>query len=514
MRSRRAGVLLHATSLPGLFGLGDLGPAVDTFLDWAEAAGQTIWQVLPLGPADFFGSPYDAHSAFAGNPFLISPAQLVTDGLLPASALDGLSPPEAFGDDAHAIAWRGDLLRQSWDHFRQHGSAGDREAFQSFVHGDAQRGWLADWALYATLKASYDGQPWTDWSPELVRREGSALEAARTALGPRIEFQQYLQFLFFRQWERVKHEAHRRSISIMGDLPIYVALDSADVWVNRDFFTVDQDGQPEQVGGVPPDYFSATGQRWGTPLYRWERMEASGYGWWTERLRANLRVTDLVRIDHFRGFAAYWSIPASEPTAVRGVWLPGPGAKLFDVLRAVLGDLPVVAEDLGVITPDVVELRKRVGCPGMKVLQFGFSDLDSAHLPHRYTTDTVVYTGTHDNDTSRGWFDKAPAEDRQRALDYLASDGRQIEWDLIRAAYTSVAELAIVPMQDVLSLGDDARMNTPGQPSGNWRWRATAEQFEAHRAARLRRLVDLTGRLAGEEPTVPWHEQAPRDQNL
>jgi 4-alpha-glucanotransferase len=502
---RRAGLLLHPTSLPGLFGIGDLGSPAGAFLEWAEAGGQTLWQVLPLGPADYFGSPYDAHSAFAGSAFLISPEQLAQDGLLPAAAIERIPAPEFFADDARAIAWRADLLRQSWDHFRQQGSAEDREGFERFVHGDAQRAWLADWALYATLKASYDGQPWTDWSPELVRREPSALDGARSALGPRIEFQQYLQFLFFRQWERVKQEANRRGILIMGDLPIYVALDSADVWAHRELFTVDQNGEAEQVGGVPPDYFSATGQRWGTPLYRWERMEVSGYGWWADRLRANLRLTDLVRIDHFRGFAGYWSIPASEPTAVRGTWLPGPGPKLFHALRAALGDLPIVAEDLGVITPDVLELRRSVGCPGMKVLQFGFSELDSTHLPHRYTPDTVVYTGTHDNDTSRGWFEHLPPEDRQRALDYLASDGRQIEWDLIRTAYASVAELAIVPVQDVLGLGGDARMNTPGRTSGNWRWRVAAEQLEAQRAMRLRRLVELTGRLSSEEPPPRWH---------
>jgi 4-alpha-glucanotransferase len=504
---RRAGLLLHPTSLPGPFGIGDLGPPADAFLDWAEAGGQALWQVLPLGPADYFGSPYDAHSAFAGSAFLISPEQLAADGLLPAAALDHVPSPEFFADDARAIEWRIDLLRRSWDHFRQQGSAEDREGFERFAHAEPQRAWLADWALYATLKATHGGRPWTHWSPELVRREPSALDGARAALGPQIEFQQYVQFLFFRQWERLRQEAHRRGILIMGDLSIYIALDSADVWVHRGLFTVDQDGQPEQVSGVPPDYFSATGQRWGTPLYRWDRMEASGYRWWIERLRANLRLTDLIRIDHFRGFAGYWAIPAAEPTAVHGTWLPGPGLKFFDALRAALGELPIVAEDLGVITQDVVELRRSIGCPGMKVLQFGFSDVDSVHLPHRYTPDTVVYTGTHDNDTSRGWFAHAPPEDRQRALDYLGSDGRQIEWDLIRSAHASVAEVAIVPVQDVLGLGSEARMNTPGQPSGNWRWRAIAGQFDSDPASRLRRLVALTGRRPGAEPAVPWHER-------
>jgi 4-alpha-glucanotransferase len=498
--TRRAGLLLHPTSLPGPFGIGDLGPAASAFLEWAESAGQTVWQVLPLGPADYYGSPYDAHSAFAGNPSLISPERLVEDGLLPSAALEQAPAPEALTDDARAIGWRDATLRQSWEHFRQQAPSEDRKALQDFLDGDDQRAWLADWALYATLKANHDGRPWTDWSPELVRRESSALEEARRALAPTIEFQQYLQFLFFRQWDRIRKEAHRRGIVIMGDLPIYVALDSADVWVHRDLFTVDRDGRPEQVGGVPPDYFSATGQRWGTPLYRWERMEETGYRWWADRLRANLRLTELVRIDHFRGFAGFWAIPASEATAVHGSWMPGPGAKLFDALRTALGDLPIVAEDLGLITPDVVELRKTVGCPGMKVLQFGFSELDSPHLPHRYTPDTVVYTGTHDNDTSRGWFEQAPAEDRQRALDYLGSDGRPVEWDLIRAVYTSVAELAIVPVQDILGLGTEARMNTPGQHGGNWRWRAAAEQFEPQRAAGLRRLVELTGRLPDRGP--------------
>jgi 4-alpha-glucanotransferase len=363
------------------------------------------------------------------------------------------------------------------------------------VEAPAQQPWIEEWALYAALKARFGARPWSQWPREIVARDPGALEGARRDLAGEIEFEKYLQFLFFHQWDRVKQDANRRGILIMGDLPIYVALDGADVWASRHLFTVGADGTPERVAGVPPDYFSSTGQRWGNPLYRWDRMEETSYEWWVERLRTNLRTADLVRIDHFRGFAAFWSILASEPTAIAGEWAPGPGIKLFDALRAALGELPIVAEDLGVITPDVDELRAAIGCPGMRVLQFAFSETDSPHLPHRYPPNSVVYTGTHDNDTSRGWFEKAGGEERQRALDYLGGHGREIEWDLIRAAFTSVANTTIVPVQDVLGLGSEARMNTPGRVEGNWRWRLGPDDLDPARATRVRRLAELTGRL-------------------
>jgi 4-alpha-glucanotransferase len=496
MARRSAGILLHPTSLPSRFGIGDLGPGASAFLTWAAAAGQSVWQMLPLGPTTDYNSPYQCLSAFAGNPMLIAPSELLEEGFLPAAALKGI--PEFAEDrvDFGAVAtWKDAVLRRSWSHFRRLAPPLLREETEAFRRDPAQSGWLEDWALYSALKQRLGGSAWQEWDPELRGRQPGALASARRELAEEIDFHCYVQFLFLRQWNRVRAEASRRGVALFGDVPIYVALDSADVWANPRYFSLDEQGQPTAVAGVPPDYFSTTGQLWGNPLYRWDRLAEDGFSWWVERLRMAFRLTDIVRVDHFRGFAGYWAVPASEDTAVNGRWLPAPGAQLFAAIRATLGDVAIVAEDLGVITPDVVELRTSQGFPGMKVLQFGFGEIDSDHLPHRWDRDTVAYTGTHDNDTTRGWFEKAAAPERRRALSYLGATPESVHWGMTRAIYTSVAELAVAPLQDVFGLGGEARMNFPGTAAGNWGWRARRESFTPELAARLRELAELSGRF-------------------
>lgn len=488
---RRAGILLHPTSLPGRFGVGDLGPEADRFLAWAQSAGQSLWQVLPLHPTFSGDSPYGAASAFAGNPLLISPERLVEDGYLPGSALDGAPVfPEGRLDSEGARRWKEKILRAAWENSASAVAA--RGELSSFQRSD-EASWLADWSLFAALKREHPG-PWTSWPEDLRRRRPEALAAARRDLAEEIALQEFVQFLFVRQWTRLRAQANARGIAILGDVPIYVAHDSADVWARQELFLLDASGMPEAVAGVPPDAYSATGQLWGYPLYRWDAMERDGFRWWIARLRQALSVADAARIDHFRGFAAGWSVPASETFAIAGRWIPGPGLKLFEAVRQELGDVPLVAEDLGVITGDVRALLAALGIPGMKVLQFGFSENDSEHLPHRHVANAVVYTGTHDNDTTRGWFAALPGPEKSRVLDYVGGDGSDIARDFIRAASTSVAGLAVVPLQDVLGLGSEARMNTPGVARGNWTWRALPGSFTAERAEDLKRLALLTGR--------------------
>ncbi|HEX6179237.1 MAG TPA: 4-alpha-glucanotransferase, partial [Thermoanaerobaculia bacterium] len=427
-------------------------------------------------------------------PLLISPQRLMQDGLITP---DDVGEVPAFDTEHvefdHVRVWKGRLLRIAWDKFQ----AGDWPAMRRAVsHFEAEeREWLDDFALYTAIKESRDFAPWWEWGNGLGQRETAALKKARRDLGHEIRFQKFVQFLFFRQWRLVRDAARDRGILIMGDVPIYVAQDSADVWANRDLFQLDESGAPTVVAGVPPDYFSATGQRWGNPLYRWDVHAQTGYRWWITRIKTNLELTDLVRLDHFRGFAAYWEIPAHEPTAIHGRWMPGPGRALFDALRNALGGLPLIAEDLGFITPEVHELRDTIGLPGMRVLQFGFGQPDSPHLPHRLDAETVIYTGTHDNDTARGWFDHASESERDLARVYLGDDCRDFSWALIRAAYTSVAETAMVPIQDILGLGSDARMNVPGNAHFNWTWRLGAGALTGGHAERLRKLAEITGRV-------------------
>jgi 4-alpha-glucanotransferase len=482
--------------LPATYGVGELGDHVLEFLDWAVSAGMHIWQVLPLNPPGYGASPYGCLSSFAGNPLLISIQRLLQDGLLEP---DDVAEVPRFSDEHVEFdrvgAWKNALLRTAWQRFETHGPEALRQDLDAFIHAPEQRDWLDDYTLYMALKDTTGGAAWWSWAAELAQRDPKAMDAARQQHASAIRFWEFAQFIFFRQWNAVRDAAHSRGIRIMGDVPIYVACDSVDVWARRELFQLDAEGQPTFVAGVPPDYFSATGQRWGNPLYRWELMRETQYEWWVARVRANLRMADIVRLDHFRGFAAYWEIPASEPTAVHGRWMPGPGMALFDALRNSLGTLPLVAEDLGFITEDVHELRKSAGLPGMKILQFGFGQDDSPHLPHRLEPHTVVYTGTHDNDTARGWFDSASEAERENALAYLGcANADDVAWGLIRAAYTSVAEMAIVPVQDILASGSEARMNTPGEEEHNWSWRLAPGALRSEHAAKLRKLAVLTGR--------------------
>jgi 4-alpha-glucanotransferase len=477
---RAAGVLLHPTSLPGPHGIGDTGGTL-ALLDWMQSAGLRIWQVLPLNPPGFGNSPYGCLSSYAGNPLLIS---------LPDGDAASLSEDEVDFDRVWELKTA--MLRQSFADFRANAADELRAALQAFERDNA---WLPDWDLYAALKEENSGREWASWPAELAFRDKEAIARARKELADEIRFHKYVQWLFFTQWAAVRRAADARGIEIMGDVPIYVAWDSADVWANRHLFQLDEDGRPTVVAGVPPDYFSVTGQRWGNPLYRWDALRETRYRWWVSRVRAALRFADVIRMDHFRGFAAYWEIPAGEPTAIHGRWMPGPGKALFDALRSALGDLPLVAEDLGHITEEVHELRRTIAIPGMRVLQFAFQQPRSPHLPHCYPPETVVYTGTHDNDTARGWYETATAAERASAALYLGTAAAdEVPWSMIRAAFTSVAQTAIVPVQDILALGSEARMNKPGHEKDNWSWRLREGALTAAHAEQLRQLVEISGR--------------------
>ena len=489
---RRSGVLLHPTSLPGRFGIGDLGPAAFNFLDYLADARQTLWQVLPLGPTGFGDSPYSSPSAFAGNPLLIAPEPLLTQDLLEERDLADLtSLPTERVDFGHLVALKHAALHVAFQRSR------DRLAAELSAFRDQHAEWLADYALFAALKDDLH-KPWTEWPEPLRTRDAASLASERERLADRVAYHEFCQYLFFTQWSAVRAHARSRGIHIVGDIPVFVAHDSADVWSHQHLFKLDSSGNPVVMAGVPPDYFSATGQLWGNPLYDWEAMAREGYAWWIARFRHLLEEVDIVRIDHFRGFEAAWEVPAGESTAVNGEWVPGPGVAVFQAIAAAIGtaQAPVIAEDLGLITDAVRELLEATGFPGMKVLQFGFGgDADNPYLPHNYADpNCVVYTGTHDNDTTRGWFSTIGDAERAHVLRYLQTDGSQIAEDLMRLALSSVAHLAIVPLQDVLDLGSEARINTPGAPEGNWSWRMRAEQLDPARAACLAELTSLYGR--------------------
>ena len=488
---RASGILLHPTSLPGPHGSGDLGEAARHFVEWLVAAGQKLWQILPLGGIGSGNSPYMSSSAFAGNVLLIDLAELQQRGWLTSN---DLRPDPGF--DAHRIRfdlvvrWRMERLQQAAANFTATASPAQLQDFQDFCALHAL--WLHDYALFMTLADANGWALWSSWDPALARRDESALRAASSSFASGVLFWQFCQWCFFRQWKKLRAYANERGVHVVGDAPIFVAYQSADVWARQELFELDAQGLPQVVAGVPPDYFSATGQRWGNPLYRWDAHRLEGYAWWTERVRRIFELVDIVRIDHFRGFAGYWEIPASEPTAIVGRWLPGPGADLFTAIEAALGKLPIIAEDLGVITREVDQLRRRFDLPGMRVLHFAFGGgNDNAYLPHNYESDTVVYGGTHDNNTTLGWWASASEAERAHARDYLPTDGHEIHWDLIRAACASVADTAIHPLQDVLGLGAEHRMNLPGSGTGNWEWRFTWNQLQPEHAKRLRHLGEL-----------------------
>ena len=501
---RASGILLHVTSLPGRWGVGDMGEEAYRFIDFLVESGQRYWQVLPLGPTGWGHSPYQSLSAFAGSPLWISLDHLVEEGLLSASDLQGApSFSEGRADYEGAIAFKGALLRRSFEGFGPltRGTRGEEwESFQS-----QQGWWLEDWALFMALKKLHGGAAWNRWEKEVAWRQPAALKGAARSLEDEIRFQKYVQYQFFGQWQSLRDYAHRRGIRLVGDAPIYVAHDSADVWSHPELFCLDGKGNPTLVAGVPPDYFSATGQRWGNPIYRWDAMARSGYMWWLQRFRAALATLDLVVLDHFRGFEAYWEVPSSANTAVEGRWVTGPGATFFEALQKGLGlkELPFIAEDLGVITPVVEALRDRFGFPGMRVLQFAFDgDARNPHLPHNYPRDCVVYTGTHNNDTTAGWFSGiADYGQRGRVFQYLGreADDGQIHWHLVGLAMASAADLAIFPLQDLLGLDSESRMNLPGTAEGNWRWRCLPGMLSEGLKARLRQLTIACerGGLAG-----------------
>ncbi|MCC6500085.1 MAG: 4-alpha-glucanotransferase [Anaerolineales bacterium] len=497
---RAGGILLHPTSLPSPYGIGDLGPQAYRFVDWLAASECKLWQTLPLGPTGYGDSPYQCFSAFAGNPYLISPELLIQDGLLTQEDL-GDSPlfPASRVDFGLLIPWKLNLLGRAFKNFTQFAtrSPGDEALHKDFNYFCAHNvAWLDDYALFMALKESNGGNAWVTWTQPHRRREASAIQEARRALAEGIHRNSFYQFLFFRQWNNLRKYANGKGIRIIGDMPIFVAYDSADVWSHPELFYLDEAGNPTVVAGVPPDLFSPTGQLWGNPLYRWDVHKESGYAWWLERIKFALKASDILRLDHFRGFAGYYEIPASEKTAENGHWVPGPGSDFFHAVDAGLSDglatseidLPIIAEDLGVITPDVIALLDEFQLPGMKVMQFGFSDPENPFLPHNYPQNCVAYTGTHDNDTARGWFETATEQEREFALRYLQSNEKDFVWDLIRAVWSSVAVIAVTPMQDVLNLGGEARMNFPSKLGGNWEWRMNEDDLSASLAERLREL--------------------------
>ncbi len=493
---RSSGILLHPTSFPGRYGIGDLGAAAFEWIEFLASNGQQLWQVFPLGPTGYGDSPYQCFSAFAGNPLLISPDLLLAAGLLDRADLAAV-PAFRFQpiDFGAVIPWKMALLARAFRNFQAHASASDQASFDAWRAGQAA--WLDDYTLFMAIKQAHGGANWGSWPRELVTRQPAALSAWRQQVAGQVDFQAFIQYLFFQQWAEVKKTANARGIRIIGDIPIFVAYDSADAWANPDLFYFDADGQPEVVAGVPPDYFSETGQLWGNPLYRWDVMQARDYDWWLARIRATLQTVDIVRIDHFRGFEAFWAVPFGEKTAVKGEWRKGPAADFFQVVRSRLGDLPIIAEDLGFITPEVRHLRDDFDLPGMRIVQFGFSaGPEDPFLPHNYVNNTVVYTGTHDNDTSVGWYRaSSTAAERDFARRYLASDGHDIAWDFIRLAWASVADMALAPLQDLLSLDSQARMNYPGRPSGNWGWRYRPSDLTMTLGGRMHELTYLYRRL-------------------
>jgi len=487
--------MLHPTSLPGPYGIGDLGPEARRFVDYLAGAGQTLWQVLPLGPTGFGDSPYQCFSALAGNPLLISLEDLAAD---PGPTL--FSPDHV--DFEHVIPWKTAVLEAAAKRFRTTASAGERQRFEEFCCENAD--WLDDYALFQSVKQLAPTLIWNQWDEDIRERDAQALKRTRTRLAAAIDTQRFLQYAFFSQWNALRSYCRERGVRIMGDLPIYVAHDSVDVWTSREYFQLDERGNPRVVAGVPPDYFSRTGQRWGNPLYDWAALGRNNYDWWLRRLRNALKLFDVVRLDHFRGFEAYWEIPADAPTAETGRWTKGPGRSLFQTLQKELGALPLVAENLGVITPEVENLRAEFGFPGMSILQFAFGADPQAPTfrPHNYTRDLVAYTGTHDCDTTVGWWTSSGhgestrteeniRRERDNARRYLNTDGRSIHWDFIRALLASVANTVMIPLQDVAGLGSEARMNQPATLSGNWRWRARPGTLTHESAASLRALSEL-----------------------
>ena len=503
---RASGILLHLTSLPGRFGIGDLGREAYQFADFLASTGQRLWQILPLGPTGYGNSPYQCLSVFAGNPLLISLEKLVEDKFLePVDLEDGPSFPKDRVDYNSAIKFKMPLLKKSFEIFQRKAIPEEQEQFEVFCQQNAA--WLETYSLFMALKEAHGLAAWNAWEQDIRKRQPESLERWSKKLDREVRRHKYQQYQFFKQWSELKTYCNERGIRIVGDMPIFVALDSAEVWSHPEMFYLDTDGKPTVVAGVPPDYFSKTGQLWGNPLYRWEVVAKDDYSWWIERFRATHSLVDIIRLDHFRGFEKYWEVPGIDTTAMNGRWVSGPGIELFKASQKVLGTLPIIAEDLGVITPEVDALRDKLSFPGMRVLQFAFGNDPKAdeYKPHNYPRNCVVYTGTHDNNTTIAWFKGSRIEganqsseekksERQSALKYLGTDGHEINWDFIRLALMSVADTAIIPMQDVLGLGSEARMNMPGTTEGNWCWRFSPDMLTEETTDRLKEITTLYGR--------------------
>ena len=491
---RAGGILFHPTSLPGPHGIGDLGPTAFTWVEWLASAGCRVWQVLPLGPIGPGNSPYQSPSTFAGNPLLISLELLGQQGLLAQKDLQVAAALPADRVDFEAvIEIKSRLLAAAAANWAAAGET-EHRAFADFCRNESH--WLEDAALFMALRQAHSERAWTEWPAPLARRDPKALEEARHDLAAEVHLERLRQFWFFRQWFDLRARCRELGVSVLGDIPIYVAHDSADVWSHPDLFQLDSDGRPTVVAGVPPDYFTPTGQLWGNPIYAWDRHASTGFTWWIARVRSALRLADVVRLDHFRGLDAYWEVPAGQATAEVGRWVEGPGAALLGALVSALGGLPMVAEDLGFMTPQVIALRKQFGLPGMKILQFGFeSGPEGDFLPHNYVRPCLAYTGTHDNETARGWYENANPSAQDLCRRYLAVDGSAVVPGMIRAVWSSIADWAIVPMQDVLGLDNEGRMNVPGQPTGNWTWRANPDYLETAPREWLRGISEVYGRV-------------------
>ncbi|MEJ7622594.1 MAG: 4-alpha-glucanotransferase [Pyrinomonadaceae bacterium] len=491
---RASGILLHPTSLPGAFGIGDFGSEARAFVDFLAEAGQSYWQILPVSPTGYGNSPYSALSAFAGNTLLISPGLLVADGLIDGERLGAdRQDNHSHADFGFAYEWKRKTLRDAFSAFSADSDSPLVEEFHYFRRENSW--WLDDYALYRAITHDRDHQPWFEWPDELRRSDPEALTFVRSELNREIETEQFSQYLFYRQWLNLKNYANERGIKIIGDIPIFVALDSADVWCNQDKFKLNADGTPRVVAGTPPDSFSSTGQRWGNPIYDWEAMMRDNFGWWTARMAHSLRTLDIVRLDHFIGFVRNWEVPGDQPTAANGQWQDVPGRELFYILRDRIGDLPVIVEDLGEMTPAVESLRDDLGFPGMRILNYAFGgDAASRDLPHSYVQSCVAYTGTHDNDTTAGWYKSAPKHVKDHCKTYLGISGRDIHWGMIRAASASIADTVIIPAQDLLGLGSEARMNKPATTDGNWSWRLREDELNAGLAIQLREVTQLYGR--------------------
>lgn len=492
---RKSGVLLHPTSLPGKYGIGTLGVEAYKFIDFLILSGQKIWQTCPLGPTGYGDSPYQCFSAFAGNPLLIDLEILIEKRLLEDTDLVNADFSDDFVDYGPVIEWKIPILKKAYENFKKISKSSLEEIkFERFCKSNED--WLEDYALFMALKDRFNGNAWSTWPDDIKKRDIKALKQYSEELSDGVRFYKFLQFEFFDQWKNLKSYANNNGITVIGDLPLYVAYDSSDSWASNELFLFDKDLKPLKVAGVPPDYFSATGQLWGNPLYNWEYMKKDGFKWWIKRIKSNMELSDIVRFDHFRGLCAYWAVPYGDTTAVNGEWQKAPGDELFTAIEGALGKIPLIAEDLGVITPDVVELREKFDLPGMKILQFAFDSEESSSksfIPHVYDRSCVVYTGTHDNDTVLGWYNNAKEIDKKYAEEYLNITD-SISFSFIKGAWASTAVFAIAPMQDILSLGSESRMNTPGAASGNWKWRFRKKDITDKIINDLKKITDTYGR--------------------